>query len=405
MLRYRPEKRSPLREGLWQRLDTPGWATAMTACVVLVFVAVRLASHGGDPSAFVVAGDHFVDPRAAPAELTVHPDSLGYDGVFVYRLALDPFTDQPLAHGITLDNPPYRQQRLVLPLVAWLADTATPLPLPLVLILLNALALVGAGWFGARFARAYGRHASYGVLLATSPGLLIGLARDLNEPLAWFGLIAGLWWWREGRHPLAVAAFAVAALTRETTLVVVAGLGAWQLAALLTGGRGELRRRLPLVLWLIVPLLGVLAWQAWLYGVWGRLPVLSGEGNIGVPPIRVAATLLDHDASWFDTSKDAMLSHLWLAERLWLLAFLAFVAWSVPRTRLPRGMRLGWVLALLLALAPGWQRDVQFFRAATEAVGVGLLVLLARRDGKLWLPMVGTVGMFAVVATVHGLAL
>jgi hypothetical protein len=377
----------------------------MTALVVLVFVAVRLASHGGDPSAFVVAGDHFVDPRTAPAELTVHQDSTGYDGMFVYRLALDPFTDRPSAYGITLDNPPYRQQRIILPFLAWLADTATPLPLPLILILLNALALVGAGWFGARIARAYGRHAGYGVLLATSPGLMIGLARDLNEPLAWFGLLAGLWWWREGRHPLAVAAFSVSALTRETTLVVVAGLGAWQLVASLVGGRGELRRRLPLALWLLVPLLGVLAWQAWLYGVWGRLPILSGEGNIGVPPIRVAATLLDDWSGWFDTSKDAILSHLWLVERLWLAVFLTFVAWSLPRTRLPPGMRFGWVLALLLGLAPGWERDVQFFRAASEAISVGLLVLVARRDPMTRLTMVGIAGMFAVVAIVHGLAL
>ena len=40
------------------------------------------------------------------------------------------------------------------------------------------------------------------------------------------------------------------------------------------------------LVWLLVPLLGVLALQAWLHGVWGRLPILSGEGNIGVPPIR-----------------------------------------------------------------------------------------------------------------------
>jgi hypothetical protein len=391
--------------GRWQRLDTPGWSTVMTALVVLVFVTVRLASHGGDLSAFVVAGDQFVDPRTAPSELAVHRASSGYDGQFVYRLALDPFTDRPSAHGITLDNPPYRQQRLVLPLVAWLVDHATPLPLPLILILLNASALVGAGWIGARFARAYGRHAAYGVLLATSPGLLIALARDLTEPLAWFGLLVGLWWWQEGRHPLAVAAFAVSALTRETTLVVVAGLGAWQLLATLMGGREELRRRLPLALWLLVPPLGVLAWQAWLYSVWGRLPIMSGAGNIGVPPIRVAATLLDDRSNWLDTSKDAMLAHIWLAERLWLALFLAYVAWSLAQTRLPRGMRLGWVLALLLALAPGWQRDVQFFRAATEAIGVGLLVLLARPDSRTWPTVVATVGVISAVATVHGLAL
>jgi hypothetical protein len=214
-----------------------------------------------------------------------------------------------------------------------------------------------------------------------------------------------LWWWREERYPLAVAALSAATLTRETTLVVVAGIGVWQLVALARGGGEELRRRLPRVLWLLVPLLGALAWQGWLYGVWGRLPILSGEGNIGVPPFRVAASLLDHDASWLGTGRDELLSHLWLAQRLWLLAFLAFVAWSLPRTRLPRGMRLGWVFALLLALAPAWERDVQFFRAATEAIGVGLLVLLARHGTRLGLPLAGIVAMVAVVAAVHALAL
>jgi hypothetical protein len=243
------------------------------------------------------------------------------------------------------------------------------------------------------------------VLLAVSPGVLIGLARDLNEPLAWLGLLAGLWWWREERYPLAVVAFSAAALTRETTLVVVAGIGVWQLVALVRGGRAELRRRGPRVLWLLVPLACALAWQGWLYGVWGRLPVLSGQGNIGVPPFRMVTSLLDHDGGWLDTGRDALLSHLWLAERLWLLAFLALVAWSLPRTRLPRGMRLGWVFALLLALAPAWERDVQFFRAATEAIGVGLLVLLARRDPRLGRPLAGIVAMVAVVAAVHALAL
>jgi hypothetical protein len=68
-------------------------------------------------------------------------------------------------------------------------------------------------------------------------------------------------------------------------------------------------------------------------------------------------------------------------------------------------MRVGWVFALLLALAPAWERDVQFFRAATEAIGVGLLVLLARRDPRLGLPLAGIVAMVAVVAAVHALAL
>jgi hypothetical protein len=148
MLRDETEERSLDRVGLWRRLDSPGWAAALTAAVVLVFVALRLVANGGDLSAFVVAGDRFVDPRTAPAELTVHEDSSGYDGAFVYRLALDPFTDQQVAYGITLDNPPYRQQRVGLPVVSWLVAAATPLPLPLILILVNALAWSGPGGSG-----------------------------------------------------------------------------------------------------------------------------------------------------------------------------------------------------------------------------------------------------------------
>ena len=264
MLRDEAEERSLDRVGRWRRLDSPGWGR-LTAAVVLVFVALRLVANGEDLSAFVVAGDRFVDPRTAPAELTVHEDSSGYDGAFVYRLALDPFTDQQVAHGITLDNPPYRQQRIGLPVVSWLVAAATPLPTaadP------DPGQRPGPGRgrvVRGRFARAYGRHASLGVLLAVLPGVLIGLARDLNEPLAWLGLLAGLWWWREERYPLAVVAFGGRPDPRDHP-----------------GGGGRHRRlaagrarpgRAPgaaaagrRVLWLLVPLACALAWQGWLYG-------------------------------------------------------------------------------------------------------------------------------------------
>src|SRR5689334_755789 len=78
-----------------------------------------LRHHGYDASRLVVAGDRFVDPTAAPAGLFVFPQSAGYDGQFVYRLSIDPFTTERVAHGIALDNPPYRQKRLLVPLLVW----------------------------------------------------------------------------------------------------------------------------------------------------------------------------------------------------------------------------------------------------------------------------------------------
>ena len=47
----------------------------------------------------------------ASADLPVHTGTNGYDGQFYYRLALNSLSHQVTAFHITLDNPPYRQQR------------------------------------------------------------------------------------------------------------------------------------------------------------------------------------------------------------------------------------------------------------------------------------------------------
>ena len=64
---------------------------------MLVFVAARLVRVGG-PGASPLAGGAVIGP-GTPSELTVY--RTGYDGQFVYRLALDPFTRVRTAHGIT----------------------------------------------------------------------------------------------------------------------------------------------------------------------------------------------------------------------------------------------------------------------------------------------------------------
>src|SRR5688500_12450460 len=74
----------------------------------------------GDISAFVVAGDNFVDPATVDPPIHVIEDSWGYDGQFFWRLGVDPFEwdlDRP-HHGVMFDSA-YRPPRIGYPLVAW----------------------------------------------------------------------------------------------------------------------------------------------------------------------------------------------------------------------------------------------------------------------------------------------
>lgn len=384
----------------------PAAVAVAAGVLVAVFIGLRLGSHDGEPSAFVVAGDAFVDPRTAPGGLVVAPHSTGYDGQFVYRLALDPVTSRVTDHGIALDNPAYRAQRVGLPALAWLVDRLPGMPLSAALLVVNALALVGVAYAAGRLAAAYGRSAAWGLVVALSPLLLISLSRDLTEPLAAFGLVSGLLLWSDRRYAVATAAFCLGVLARETTLVVLAGMGLWQLLPGVRRSALERADRWRRAAWLLVPLVVAVAWQAVLRSVWGEWPVLSSRGGFDAPAFGVLRTILAGGGDWGSTDPDQLLSHFYVVERLLLAAFLLYVAWSLPRSRLPAEVRLGWVLAAGLALSVGrWANDVQFLRAAGEAVTVGLLVLLGRAPGSARPALVGTAALAVAVAGVHGVAL
>ncbi|HEU0130762.1 MAG TPA: hypothetical protein VFQ85_07205 [Mycobacteriales bacterium] len=351
-----------------------------------------------------MAGDAFVRP-GHPADLrVVHERSTGYDGQFVYRLALDPFTRSITDDGITLDNAPYRQQRVGLPFAAWAVRGATGLPLPVVLLLVNAAALVAATAAGAVLARRAGRNALWGLLAGLSPGLVVAVTRDLTEPLAAALLLAGLVAWTGRRPAVAAAAFTAAVLTRETALAMLAGLGLHELFRLARGSdRAAAARR---ALLLLVPLAVDAAWQAHLRAVWGELPLHATDGDVGLPLARTVTGLLAHDASWRDwTSTPALLAHAAVGERLLLAALLAATAVALARSAGDPRLRWAWVPAALLATSAAWATDVGFLRAANEAVLAGTLVLFGLRTRLGSAALTATAGLSLYVAAVYGAAL
>lgn len=333
---------------------------------IAIFVAARLARVHG-PEGFVVAGP----PWAHPGALRLYQD--GYDGQFVYRLALDPFTRHVTEHGITLDAPAYRQQRIATALlahvVAWLPGISTALAL----ILVNALALAVAVFAGTRIAADAGRHPGWGLVLAAPACMPVSLGRDLTEPVAWAAILVALVLVRRRHWPAAALALTVAVLARDTSLVVVAGLG---VGAVWDAVRG--RRREWSAAWLLIPVAVEAAWQGWLYSVWGALPLRTGQSNnaSSSPVVGVLRSI-------FSTNADRpALDVVYILERLAVLALIVSAAWLLWRRRsaVSAGEASSWLLAVLLALSVrDWRIDVGFLRATYEAWGLSVLVLVYAR--------------------------
>src|SRR3954452_15747288 len=94
-------------------------AIVIAICYIALLIPL-LQKRGGDVSRFVIAGGQDVDASKVPPGLTVIPNIGGYDGIWVYRLAINPFTRVQAAHRSRTHNPPYRQQRVMYPLIVWL---------------------------------------------------------------------------------------------------------------------------------------------------------------------------------------------------------------------------------------------------------------------------------------------
>jgi hypothetical protein len=152
-------------------------------------------------------------------------EGLGYDGQFFLFIALDPGGAEPY-----IDAPPYRYSRILYPLTAWALALGQDELVPFALLLVNLLA-VGAGTLAvATLLRDRGLSPWYGALYGLYPGLFVGVSSDLSEPLA-YGLAAcGVLAFERRRLPVAVVLFALAGLTRETTLLFPLALALWQVS-------------------------------------------------------------------------------------------------------------------------------------------------------------------------------
>lgn len=232
--------------------------------VVLGFAAIYLgiALHGAgwDAMGFVRIGTRF-DPG-------VSGGTMGYDGQFSYQIA------RSLAQSPThLDVPAYRLQRILYPLAARILAQDHPSFLSWALILVNVASLVAGTALTESLMTGAGYSRWWALPFALNVGMMMAVRLDLNEPLAYALVQAGVMAWARRRPAVSAFAFGAAALAKEVTLLIlVAYLAVRTIRQGLKGGGA----------WAAMALGPFLVWQAVLLIWLGDVGISSG-GALSTP--------------------------------------------------------------------------------------------------------------------------
>lgn len=182
----------------------------LVLAVALGFAFMVLSTNQGDPMAFIRMGTRFSqgDPNG----------TTGYDGQFVYQIALNPLGAAPY-----IDIPAYRYQRILYPLAGRLFSFGRPTLIPWALIGLNIAALVVGTHVMALLLAANRLSRWYAITVGVFAGQLVSLRLSVNEPFALALALLGIYAFETRRPRLGAIFFAFGVLSKETTLLFVAG--------------------------------------------------------------------------------------------------------------------------------------------------------------------------------------
>jgi len=372
-----------------RQLDHP--LTPLLLVVVAYFLFLVLRLQKVDITAFIVAGEEFVERSALLAPITIqHP--IGYDGQFYYRLALNPLTREPVADGVKLDSPLYRHRRILYPTLTWLLALGQAHFVPTALVAVNFLALAAMGGLGGLYAQAVGKHALLGAFFALYPGFILTLARDLTEILEGLFVLAALLALHRERWLLGTGVLVAAVLAKETALLLPAAIFLVWLDTGRTAGKG--------VKWYVavVPLVFYGAWQLFLQFWWQASLAADVQNNIGLPFRGIIEVI-----SSFQTFE--RFQRIWVAEAVGLGLVGVVTAVLLKSSRARRYEKLAWLLYSLLLImltTSVWVEGWAFLRAASlfYLLAVVLLINTRCREAQALLLLISTVGWVLLAADV-----
>jgi hypothetical protein len=176
----------------------------------LLYLGIVLSNHSWDPLSLVRIGGHF-DPRVIGQEM-------GYDGQFGYQIASDP--SQAWKY---VDLPAYRYQRILYPILVRTLSLGQVNLIPWMLMLVNLVTFAVSMILLVKILRFYNHSGWYSLIYGLFIGTLMSIRLDLNEVLAYTLVISAVYLWINNRNNWAMVCFALAILTKEITLIFLAG--------------------------------------------------------------------------------------------------------------------------------------------------------------------------------------
>jgi hypothetical protein len=370
--------RPPLRT----RLDHPYVAGIIAMVAVTAELVARVIVRlRGNVSGLSLIGDVFAYRWELPRGVEVQ-GYLGYDGQFYYRMARNPANLAWSAYGIGFDAW-YRLVRIGYPALAWLGSAGQVPALPWALVVINVLSIGAIAVLGGVFAREAGRHALWGLLLASYFGLATSVARDLTEPLAAACLLGGILAYRHRHLLVAAGLFAFAGLTRETALVAPMALAVIRLYAMV---RRRARPGREDLVWLI-PALVFVAWEVVLRFATGVIPIFQDSGKNAGAPFAAAVMAIGHNFGdvirLVPGAPGAII--IWDLEFLVLAGFAVAALGSLRATTAPLYERVALVLYIveIFCLSPTNWDGYADLRSFVEVFLLATLILLATPRRKL----------------------
>ena len=151
------------------------------------------------------------------SQLKYSQQGFGYDGQFFYYFALDPY--RAFSY---IDDPPYRIGRVLYPLAARLLSFGKENLVALNLLIINILSVLGTVFLLSNYLKRYNLSPYYSLIYGFYPGVYVSLGHDLNEPMAYFLTMAGVYFFdakRLRRLAISAAMFILAIFTREATAI------------------------------------------------------------------------------------------------------------------------------------------------------------------------------------------
>jgi hypothetical protein len=180
--------------------------------LALIYCAAVILANDGDPLALVTIGTQFSAGDPAGTE--------GYDGQFNYYIARDPAAAAPF-----IDVPAYRFQRILLPGLGWALSFGNDALIPWVFLAVGLVSLAAGTAVLENLLAQQGVSRWFALAYGLTIGTFGAVRLSLPEPLAYGLALGGIWLMTRNRWLWSAVLFALAALARETTLLIPAAYG------------------------------------------------------------------------------------------------------------------------------------------------------------------------------------